>query len=131
MWKLHRWRHNDIVTSWPHTYTVYASVGKTCCNNACTHVIKRWHTENNWSHSEIHLPSCPLGTDLIILTNGTRGFYQIILTSTTCYIIPAIPSCFLAFFSDPYSLFEIFIFYHSSLCMCFFLNPWISWHGAT
>jgi len=23
---------------------------------------------------------------------------------------PAIPSCFLAFFSDPYSLFEIFIF---------------------
>ena len=27
---------------------------------------------------------------------------------------PAIPSCFLAFFSDPYSLFKNFIFYHSS-----------------
>ena len=26
---------------------------------------------------------------------------------------PVIPSCFLAFFSDPYSLFENFSFYHS------------------
>ena len=36
---------------------------------------------------------------------------------------PAILYCFLAFFfSNPYSLFENFIFYHSSLC-AFFLYP--------
>ena len=37
---------------------------------------------------------------------------------------PASPSCFLAFFSNPYSLFENFIFYHStcSLCAFFLIN---------
>ena len=66
-----------------HLDLVYASVGKTCCNNACTRVIKRWHTENNCHHSEINSPSPPLEADIIILTNGTRGLYQVILTSTT------------------------------------------------
>ena len=58
-----------------HLDLIYASVGKTCCNNACNHVIKRWRNEKNRHHSEIHSPSPPLEADIIILTNGMRGLY--------------------------------------------------------
>jgi len=40
--------------------------------------------------------------------------------------IPAIPSCFLAFFSDPYSPFEIFQFF-ITLVYFHFYNPFMDY----
>jgi len=41
---------------------------------------------------------------------------------------PVIPSCFLAFFSDPYSLFENFNFLNILVCVLFFFK---SIHGLS
>jgi len=56
--------------------------------------------------------------EMLVRTQESEGFVVYMTT-------PAIPSCFVAFFSDPYSHFENFNFYYTSLFPFFAIYLWI------